>query len=197
MFEQDNLSISQEFKLRQSDIKYFLSVKYAKQKRKKTFQIQYPNLVESPITGMARQHWKDAALYLLKGAFSHIRSIDEPMRFPLQKGKSYPHHLSQIPTVELEGLCRTLLMAAPLLKENPNLEIDGIKLSDYYLHQIYMLIDPLSHIKPRGNNEGPSQNLVEFAALAISLFIIPEILWTPLTQTQNDSLANCLSPLIN
>jgi hypothetical protein len=156
------------------------------------FQIEYPNLIESPFTGMTRQHWKDAALYLLKGAFSHIRSIDEPMSFPLQKGKSYPHHISQIPTVELEGLCRTLLMAAPLLKENPNLEIDGIKVSEYYLHQIYILIDPQSQIKPRGINEGSSQNLVELAALAISLFIIPEILWTPLSQSQKDSLANLM-----
>ena len=43
-------------------------------------------------------------------------------------------------------------------------------------------------IKPRGNG-GPSQNLVEYGALAISLFISPETLWEPLSQKDKDALA--------
>jgi len=46
------------------------------------------------------------------------------MYFPKQEGKSYPRNDSQIPTAKLEGLCRTLFMAAPLLKDNPELEIN-------------------------------------------------------------------------
>lgn len=84
------------------------------------------------------------------------------------------------------------MLAVPLLKEQPDLEIDGIKISEYYRSQICKLINPQSQIKPRGINEGPSQNIVELAALAISLFIIPEILWTPLSQSQKDSLVHLM-----
>jgi hypothetical protein len=155
------------------------------------FQVQTPNFTLSPKTGMTRQHWKDAALYLLKGAFGYIHTMDDPMKFPKQEGKSYPRNEGQVPTEKLEGLCRTLFVAVPLLKDNPNLEINGIKVADYYRHQICNLVDSTStsYIKRRAKNAGPHQNLVEFGALSISLFSIPEVLWEPLTQKQKDALA--------
>ena len=158
---------------------------------KSFFQIQNPDFTLSPKTGMTRQHWKDAALYMLKGAFGYIHNLDDPMKFPKQEGKSYPRNNGQIPTEKLEGLCRTLFVAVPLLKDNPNLEINGIKVADYYRHQICNLIDSTnaSYIKHRSKNGGPHQNLVEFGALSISLFSIPEVLWEPLTQKQKDALA--------
>ncbi len=156
-----------------------------------TFQPDQPDYKLSPQTGMTRKHWKDAALYLLKGAFSYVKQMDDPMKFPKQPGKSYPQNDGQIPTEKLEGLCRTLFVAAPLLKEDPNLEINGIKVGDYYRHQITKLIDPTSpsYIKPRAKNGGASQILVEFGGLSVSLFAIPEILWEPLSRAQKDSLA--------
>ena len=36
---------------------------------------------------------------------------------------------------------------------------------------------------------GPSQTLVEFGALALSLTVMPEIIWEPLTQQEKDALA--------
>lgn len=36
---------------------------------------------------------------------------------------------------------------------------------------------------------GPSQTLVEFGALALSLTVMPEIIWEPLTQKEKDDLA--------
>jgi len=158
---------------------------------KVVFKIANPDYKLSPHTGMTRQHWKDAAQYLLEGAFSYIHSLDDPMKFPKQPGKSYPRTESQVPTEKLEGVCRTLFMAAPLLKENPLLEINHIKVADYYLHQIRNLIDSSnpSFIKHRAPNGGPSQNLVEFGALSFSLFNVPEILWDPLTQKEKDALA--------
>jgi len=154
------------------------------------FTVEQPDKVVSPYTGMTRKHWKDAALYLLKGAFSYVHTIDDPMYFPKQPGKSYPRTDSQIPTAKLEGLCRTLFLAVPLLKENPGLEINGIKVAEYYRHQIISLTDSTSptYIKPRAVNGGPHQNLVEFGGLSVSLFAIPEVLWNPLTQTQKDAL---------
>ena len=171
---------------------------YAKEKSPQTnetniFKIDQPNYKISPYTGMTRKHWVDAARYVLDGAFSYIHSLDDAMKFPKQEGVSYPRNEGQVPTEKLEGLCRTLYVAMPLLKENPGLTLHGIKVADYYRHQIINLTTPgnPSYIKPRGNG-GPSQNLVEFGALAISLFAIPEVLWEPLTQSQKDALASLM-----
>jgi hypothetical protein len=155
------------------------------------FKVNHPDYKVSPYTGMTRQHWKEAGLYLLKGAFSYIHTLDDPMKFPKQEGKSYPRNEGQIPTEKLEGLCRTLFIAAPLLKENPSLQINGIKVGDYYRHQISRLIDSTTppYIRPRAKNGGPSQILVEFGGLSVSLFAIPEIIWDPLSQAQKDKLA--------
>nr|WP_314898327.1 DUF2264 domain-containing protein [uncultured Flavobacterium sp.] len=158
------------------------------------FKIVNPDYKLSPYTGMTKQHWKDAALYLLKGAFGYIHNLDDPMKFPKQQGVSYPKDEGKVPTEKLEGLCRTLFVAAPLLKENPNLVINNIKVADYYRYQIGKLIDPgsSSYIVPHSANGGPSQNLVEFGALSVSMLIAPEILWDPLPQIQKDALAKTM-----
>jgi len=158
------------------------------------FEIKNPDFKLSPQTGMTKQHWKDAAMYLLEGAFGYIHSLDDPMKFPKQEGKSYPQDEGKVPTEKLEGLCRTLFIAAPLLKENPSLVINNIKVADYYRHQITQLTNSqsASYIVPRSKNGGPSQNLVEFGALSISLLTNPEVLWDPLTQEQKDALAKTM-----
>ena len=158
------------------------------------FQIKNPDYKISPYTGMTKQHWKDAALYLLEGAFSYVHTLDDPMKFPKQEGKSYPVNETQIPTEKLEGLCRTLFIASPLLKENPELVINNIKVADYYRYQIGKLTDPasLSYIEPRAKNGGPSQKLVEFGALALSMLTNPDVLWKPLPQSQKDELAKIM-----
>ena len=158
------------------------------------FKIVNPNYELSPYTGMTKQHWKDAAFYLLKGAFSYINTLDDPMKFPKQPGGSYPKDEEKVPTEKLEGLCRTLFVAAPLLKDNPELVINNIKVADYYRYQIGLLINPASasYIVPRSKNGGPNQNLVEFGALSVSMLIAPEILWDPLPQVQKDALAKTM-----
>ena len=158
------------------------------------FQIKNPDFKISPYTGMTKQHWKDAALYLLEGAFSYIHTLDDPMKFPKQEGKSYPVNENQIPTEKLEGLCRTLFIASPLLKENPDLVINNIKVADYYRYQIGKLTDPTSpsYIEPRAKNGGPSQKLVEFGALALSMLTNPDVLWKPLPQSQKEELAKIM-----
>ena len=131
----------------------------------------------------------DAATYLLDGAFSYIHTLDDPMRFPKQPGKSYPTDGKFNKTENLEGLCRTMFVAIPLLKENPDLVLNGIKVGDYYRQQLRNMSDPsksgyIQHLKG-----GPSQTLVEFGALALSLTVMPEIIWEPLTQKEKDDLA--------
>ena len=155
------------------------------------FEVKQPDKKLSPFTGMTRKHWQDAAQYLLTGAFSYIHAPDDPMQFPKQPGKSYPRNAGQVPTEKLEGLCRTLFMAAPLLKENPALTLNGVKVGDYYRHQLAQLVNPASpsFIKPRAANGGPSQILVEFGGLAVALFAAPEILWDPLPEDTKKALA--------
>ena len=106
------------------------------------FHVENPDYKTSPLTGMTRKHWMDAALYMLKGAFSYIHNYDDPFNFPNQGGKTYPHEGGNTVTSNLEALCRTMFVAVPLLKENPDLEINGIKVGEYYRRQIHNLSDP-------------------------------------------------------
>lgn len=154
-----------------------------------TFTIPNPDYKLSPYTGMTRQSWLDAAEYLLSGAFTYIRTLDDPMYFPKQLDKAYPNNEGQVPTAKLEGFCRTLFVAAPLLREKPELTLNGIKVADYYRHQLLNLINPDSPSFIPHRKGGPSQILVEFGALAISLSVAKDILWEPLTQEQKDQLA--------
>lgn len=154
------------------------------------FSIKTPDYKTSPKTGMTRQHWIEAGEYILEGAFSYIKSMDDPMKFPKQFDKTYPNREDQVPTEKLEGFCRTLFVAAPILKEKPDLVLNNIKVADYYKHNLLNLTDPNnpSYIKHRGNG-GPSQILVEFGALAISMSVAPEVLWEPLTKEQKEAVA--------
>lgn len=154
-----------------------------------TFTISSPDYKLSPLTGMNRQGWIDAATYLLDGAFTYIKSIDDPMYFPKELEKAYPRDKGQIPTAKLEGFCRTLFIAAPLLKENPDLTLGGIKVADYYHHQLLNLINPESPSYIKHRTGGPSQILVEFGALAISLNTAKNVLWDTLTKEQKDEVA--------
>lgn len=113
------------------------------------------------------------------------------MRFPKQPGKSYPQEVSRVPTEKLEGLSRTLFVAAPLLRENPELVINGVDVAEYYRFQIGQLVDESvsAYIPPRAKDGGPHQHLVEYGALAISLAAAPKVLWEPLPSPVKAKLA--------
>lgn len=156
------------------------------------FTVQNPDYNISPKTGMSRQHWLDAAQYLLSGAFMYIQNQDTPMYFPKQIGKTQPARIwHAYPTMYLEGLCRTLFLAVPLLREENSVSLNGIALKDYYRRQLELLVEPNSktYLRHRVNDEGPSQPLVEFGSLAISLTLLPEILWQPLSSETKNALA--------
>ena len=159
---------------------------------KKVFAIDNPDKQLSPYTGMTREHWKQAALYLLNGAFAYVKDIDSPMDLPKQEGKSYPHNERDIPTSRMEALCRTMFLAGPLLKENPDLTLRGIKVGDYYRHQLTLFLDTASaiYLPPKNWRGNGGQKLVELGGLSVSLLMAPEIFWTPLTQSVRDSLAH-------
>lgn len=154
-----------------------------------TFTVQQPDYQKSPYTGMTRHHWIQAGEYLLRGAFNYIHSLDDQMYFPKQLDKTYPKNEGQIPVAKLEGLARTLFVAASLLKENPELEMNGVKVADYYRHQLINISNPKSKSFISHRQGGPSQTLLELGSLAISMKAAQAVLWDPLTKAQKDSLA--------
>lgn len=158
----------------------------------KTFEVKNPDFRQSPYTGMTRRHWLEADRYLLEGAFSHIRSLDDPMYFQRLGTVCYPQDESNAARVRgatLEGMARTLFMASVLIREDSNVTINNIRLADYYRRQLTLLVDPESKqfVGHRGKR-GPCQDLVEFGALAISMFICGDVVWDPLPQSTRDSL---------
>ena len=163
-----------------------LSVVFAQEN---IFTVWQPDYQKSPYTGMTRQHWIQAGEYLLKGAFNYIHTLDDQMYFPKQLDKTYPRNTGEIPVAKLEGLARTLFVAAPLLKDNPELEMNGIKVADYYRYQLINISNPESRSYIPHRTGGPSQTLLELGSLAISMKAAQEVLWNPLTKKQKDSLA--------
>ena len=157
----------------------------------KIFEVNNPDKKLSPYTGMSREHWKQAAEYLLSTAFKYVDNIKDPFDLPKQEGKSYPRNEGDIPTARMEELCRTMFLAGPLLKENPDLTLNGIKVGDYYRYQIASFLDPKSPIYvpvKKGRGHG-GQKLVELGGLAVSLLMAPEVFWHPLPQDTRDKLA--------
>jgi len=156
-----------------------------------TFRVEEPDLERSPFTGMARDHWKAAVRYLLAGAFRHVRRLEDFMVFERLPGKSYAGG----PIEKLEGLARTLLTVAPLLREEPALELNGLSVGAYYRRQLGLLVDPTSpsHVGPRARRGGgPEQALVELAGVALSLSLAREAIWDPLPQEDRDRLAETM-----
>lgn len=159
---------------------------------REVFQVKNPDYTRSPYTGMTRQHWIEAGEYLLKGAFSYIHCLDDQMYFPKQLEKTYPRNEGQIPVAKIEGLARTLFIAAPLLKNNPNLTINGISVAEYYRHQLVNLTNPNSKSYIAHRKGGPSQTLLELGSLCISMKGAQSVLWDPLTKKQKDDLASLM-----
>ncbi len=160
--------------------------------RRQVFSVDNPDYVRSPYTGMTRQHWIKAGEYLLEGAFSYIHCLDDQMYFPKQLEKTYPRNEGQIPVAKIEGLARTLFIAAPLLNDNPTLAFHGIGVADYYRHQLVSLTDPASRSYIAHRTGGPSQTLLELGSLCISMKGAQSVLWDPLTKEQKDRLAALL-----
>ncbi len=156
------------------------------------FRVVDPDYKKSPYSGMTRQHWLEAAKYILNGAFGYIHSLDDPMYFPKQLDKTYPRDENAAKVAKLEGLARTLFVAAPLLKEYPDLELNGINVGDYYRHQLVSISNPESKHYIAHRTGGPSQTLLELGSLAISMKAAPDALWKPLSQKEKDDLASTM-----
>ncbi len=156
------------------------------------FVINHPDNRLSPYTGMTRKHWIEAGEKLLGGAFGQLQSIDDAMYFQRQLDKTYPRDHGAISVAKLEGLARTFFLAAPLLMENPDLTLNGIKVADYYRKHILGLLDPQSPEYQNPNPAWPGQALLELGSIALCLEICKPVVWDTFDKDQQDALAQLL-----
>lgn len=166
---------------------------------KKAFEVRNPDHDRSPKTGMTRQHYIECAKYILERAFTHIRSIEDPLTFPPVPGKTYPRPGDpewRYRSLEFEALERTFTLAGPLIHIDPDVSINGIRLRDYYCLQLYRVLTPGNPASLPLPDELPDSNYqftCEFGGLFKTLLLLPDTLWPFFSQEQRDRMAVTIS----
>lgn len=163
------------------------------------FKVINPDYQQSPMTGMSRNHWVDCGKYILSRIFKHISSSTDYLPFLRITGmgeshKDAPAWLNQVH--KLEGLRRTLSIAAPLIHDNPEVEIQGFKLRDYYCHQLVAACTPGTEHSipfPSALPDKTYQMTVEFGGLCMLMLRMPDVIWPYLSQQQRDTVATMIS----
>jgi len=165
----------------------------------KKFVVHNPDLFLSPFTGMTKRHYIELAKYLLERAFSHVKSLNDPITFPIVPGKSYPQEGSpdwRFRSLEFEALERTFTLAGPLIHVDPDTEINGIRLRDYYKLHLYNALTPghpNSLPMPEDLPDSTYQFTCEFGGLFKTLLLMPDTLWSAYTQMEKDEMAVAIS----
>ena len=166
---------------------------------KPAYQVNNPDQQLSPFTGMSRSHYIELAKYLLERAFTHINTIEDPLTFPRVPGKTYPQPGDpnwRYRSLEFEALERTFTLAGPLIHNDPDVEINGIKLREYYCLQLYRALTPGHPNSLPLPEELPDSNYqftCEFGGLFKTLLLMPDTLWPWFTQEQKDAMAVTIS----
>ena len=96
--------------------------------KSKPFQNKHPDFQLSPFTGLDRKGWIEAGVHILEGAFQYVDKLETPMFLPKLPGKSYPREGNEKASQDkrsaaiFEAIARTFNVAAPILKDNPDLK---------------------------------------------------------------------------
>lgn len=165
----------------------------------------------SPYTGMTRKSWIAAAKYLLRGIFENLEDKDAPIVMKREETDvTYPHKNvsekradSERRAEIFEGLARSFFIAAPIIKEEPNICIGGICLADYYKEHVLRactrgdeqsvgFFDELC-VENAGNPFATYQQTVETAALVICLKTSEDAIWKKYTTEERDQIASFIS----
>ena len=155
--------------------------------------------------GLTRDDWVAAALFLLAGAFAHLSGPDDQLVFPHREHEvSYPHPLDgkvARDAERFEGLVRTFLVAAPLIHEQPELEIGGIPIRAYYQRHILAACTPgdvacvgtyQDLVAQGGNPHALFQQTVESGLLAIGLWLAWDEVWQVYTPAEQGVILDFL-----
>lgn len=94
----------------------------------------------SPYTGLTREGWLEAGIYLLEGVFRNIDDFEKPVVMPRKETEiTYPHlrdpeeqQKTQRLAEVFEGLTRTFFIAAPVIHNLPDLKVCGYSMAEYY-----------------------------------------------------------------
>jgi len=166
---------------------------------KNIFEVKEPDFELSPFTGMTKKHYVECAKYILERAFTHVHSLETPISFPIVPGKTYPQPNApewRYRSADFEALERTFNLAGPLIHNNPEITINGIKLRDYYSLHFYNAFTP-GHANslplPEELPDSTYQFTCEFGGLFKTLLLMPDTIWATYTQKQKDEMAVCIS----
>lgn len=176
------------------------------------FKVENPDYKLSPYTGMTRKHWLDAGRYLLEGIFGNLQSSDDPVVMPRKETEvTYPHpgaskeqHEVERRAEIFEGLTRSFFIAAVMIQNEPDIEISGICLREYYKKHILractrqddLYVGSYEDMQEMLGQWDPFrcfQQTVETCALVIGLHICREQIWADYTKEERDVIAGLLS----
>jgi hypothetical protein len=165
---------------------------------KNVFEVREPDWKLSPFTGMTRKHYIECAKYLLERAFTHVDSMETPISFPIVPGKTYPQPNAPVwrqRSADWEALERTFTLAGPLIHLDPEVEVKGIKLREYYAKHIYNALTP-GHANslplPEDLLDATYQFTCEFGGLFKTLLLMPETIWPCYTDQQKAEMAKTM-----
>jgi len=169
------------------------------------FVVTNPDYEKSPYTGMTREHWLDACEFLLDGIFSNLSSAEDmPLSPRVEFDISYPWKNgspTKIYAERFEGLARSFLIAAPLLRSRPDCVIRGISVAKYYKDLILAAVT-----KDSGNyllgwkelkelaveGEDTFQHTCECASLVIGLDQCRQVIWNTYLEEEKERIGEYL-----
>ncbi len=176
------------------------------------FQSETLDFKLSPYTGLTREGWIEAGRYLLRGIFGHIKSYDDPIIMPrTETDITYPHLKDSLEEQKIqqlaeifEGITRSFFIAAPLMKDEPEMRICDFIIKDYYKKMILQCCTKGSSIyvgnyeeqKEISKIQNPYKNFqqtVETCALVIGLWISKEQIWDTYSKEEKDTIARLIS----
>lgn len=166
---------------------------------RKRYEVDKPDFALSPLTGMTKKHYVECAKFLLEKAFSHVKSMEDPISFPTVPGKTYPQPGApdwRYRSQEFEALERTFTLAGPLIHLDPGTTIKNIKLSDYYRLHLYNALTPghpNSLPLPEKLPDATYQFTCEFGGLFKTLLLMPETLWSGYSEKEKDEMVVTIS----
>lgn len=171
------------------------------------FVPRHTDYERSPYTGLTKESWLEAGVYMLDGIFKHIKTFDSPVVMPRKETQiTYPHYYSdektraaEVKAEIFEGLTRSMFIAAPVLHNIPDLTLNGYRIADYYKQQILDIcteghpsyVGSYYEIKESTNSDSfrTFQQTVETCALVICLWACKEQIWDTYTKAEKDKIA--------
>ncbi len=178
-----------------------------------TWKAEFTDFKLSPYTGLTRESWLSAARYMLTGIFQHIDSIEDPVVMPrMETEVTYPHRYSTGEILEtekkaeiFEGLTRSFFIGSVMIKNEPDIMINGINLAEYYKKQILKsccnkdapaYVGTYEELYANTKSTDPCrafQQTVETCALVIGLDMCKEHIWDTYTKEEKDAIAAFLA----